>query len=84
MGLTNYPNPFSAVTTISYNLPTSSDVTMKIYDVTGAEVATLMNEHQIAGRHEVQLDGATLSAGIYFCKIQAGSLSQHHKMTLIK
>ncbi len=84
MGLTNYPNPFSAATTISYNLPTCSNVTIKIYDLTGEEVATLLNKSQIPGRHEILFDAAALSAGIYFCRIQAGNLSQHQKMTLIR
>ena len=82
--LTNYPNPFSAVTTISYNLLTSGNVTLKIYDLTGTEVAVLVNEHQIAGRYEIMFDGTNLSAGIYLCKIQSGNLSQNQKMTLIK
>ncbi len=84
MRLTNYPNPFNAITTISYNLPTSSDVTMKIYDVTGSEVADLVNANQIAGQHEMMFDGANLSGGVYFCRIQAGNLFQVQKMTLIK
>jgi len=84
LSLMNYPNPFSSVTTIAYNLPTSSDVIMKIFDVTGAEVATLVNENQIAGQHERMFDSAHLSGGIYFCQIKAGSAFQVHKMTLIK
>lgn len=83
LSLVNYPNPFNAVTTISYHLPTGSHVTMKIYDLTGAEVASLVNEYQIAGRHEIMFDGTTLSEGLYFCKIQAGNLSEHQKMTLL-
>ena len=58
--LGNYPNPFSAVTTISYKLPISSNVTMKIYDVTGSEVGIVVNETQSAGQHEIIFDGATL------------------------
>ena len=80
----NYPNPFSSITQIRYNLLENSDVTMKIYDVTGAEVATLVNENQIAGQHEIMFEGAHLSGGIYFCKIKAGNTFQVHKMTLIK
>ncbi|MEN8202681.1 MAG: T9SS type A sorting domain-containing protein [Bacteroidota bacterium] len=84
LSLANYPNPFSALTTISYHLPVGRDVTVKIYNVTGAEVATLADEHQMAGRHEIMFDAANLSEGIYFCKIQAGNLSQHQKMSLIR
>ncbi|MEN8228509.1 MAG: T9SS type A sorting domain-containing protein [Bacteroidota bacterium] len=82
--LVNYPNPFSAVTTISYNLPASNNVTVKIYDVTGAEVDTLADEYQMAGRHEIMFDAANLSEGIYFCHFKVGNLSQHQKMSLIK
>ena len=56
---------------------------MKIYNVTDAEVATLMNEHQVAGRHEIVFDGAALSGRVYFGKIVAGSASQVQKMTLM-
>lgn len=84
MSLMNYPNPFSSTTIIRYDLPASSNVIMKIYDVAGAEVATLVNEAQIAGQQEVMFDGTSLSGGIYFCKIEAGMLSQVQKMTLIK
>ncbi|MEN8229498.1 MAG: T9SS type A sorting domain-containing protein [Bacteroidota bacterium] len=84
LDLVNYPNPFSSTTRIRYNLPSSSDVIMKIYDVTGAEVANLVNEAQIAGQHEVMFDGANLSGGVYFCRIMAGNAFQVHKMTLIK
>lgn len=53
-------------------------------DVTGAEVATLVSKHQIASRYEIMFDDTALSAGVYLCKIQAGNLSQHQKMTLVK
>ncbi|MEN8230091.1 MAG: T9SS type A sorting domain-containing protein, partial [Bacteroidota bacterium] len=69
---------------IKYNLTGNSHVIMKIYDVTGAEVANLVNENQIAGQHEVLFNGSHLSGGIYFCHIKAGNAYQVHKMTLIK
>ncbi|MEN8230093.1 MAG: T9SS type A sorting domain-containing protein [Bacteroidota bacterium] len=84
LSLVNYPNPFSSNTQIRYNLSDNSHVIMKIYDVTGAEVANLVNENQIAGQHEVMFDGANLSGGVYFCRIMAGNTFQVHKMTLIK
>ena len=84
MSLINYPNPFSSVTTISYKLPIRNDVTMKIYDITGVVVATLVNETQIAGQHEITFNGANLSEGVYFLKVKAGNALQVHKMTLVK
>ncbi len=84
LGLMNFPNPFNSTTRIKYNLPVSSHVNMKIYNVTGSLVATLVNETQIAGLHETMFDGANLSRGIYFCQIRAGEVFQVHKMILIK
>jgi hypothetical protein len=82
--LMNYPNPFNSTTRIQYNLPARSHVNMKIYNVTGALVASVVNETQIAGHHEIMFDGANLSKGIYFCQIRAGKAFQVHKMILIK
>jgi hypothetical protein len=82
--LGNYPNPFSSNTHIRYDLPARSHVTLKIYDITGSEVAILVNETQVAGHHEMMFDGANLSGGIYFCKIKAGNTIQLNKMILIK
>lgn len=84
MNLINYPNPFSSTTQIRYNLPESSHVILKVYSITGAEVATIVNESQIAGQHEVTFDGAELPGGSYFCKVMTDSSLQVHKMTLIK
>ncbi|MEN8156830.1 MAG: T9SS type A sorting domain-containing protein [Bacteroidota bacterium] len=82
--LMNYPNPFSSVTRIAYHLPAGSDVVMKIYNAAGTEVVTLVNEYQVAGQQEVMFDAANLSGGVYFCKINAGGLSQVQKISLIK
>ncbi len=84
LSLMNYPNPFSSMTQIKYSLLESSHVIMKIYDVAGAEVATLVNDSQIAGKHEIMFDGTSLAGGIYFCKLKAGNLSQVQKMSIIK
>src|SRR5690606_24928583 len=62
----NYPNPFNPSTVISYELPVSGDVTLKVYDVLGNEIATLVNEEKPAGIYEVEFDGSMLSSGIYF------------------
>ncbi len=57
---------------------------MKIYNMAGAEVTTLVNENQIAGQHEMMFDSGNLSGGIYLCQLKAGNVFQVHKMTLIK
>lgn len=68
----NYPNPFNPVTTISYQIPTDGFVTLKVYDVLGKEVATLVNGQKLSGSYIVQFDGSNLSSGIYFYKISVG------------
>lgn len=80
----NYPNPFNPSTVISYQLPASSNVTIKVYDLLGNEVATLVDENKPAGVYEVEFDGNELSSGIYFYKLQAGSLIATKKMVLMK
>ena len=68
----NYPNPFNPATTISYSIPTPGFVTLRIYDLTGHEVRTLINETQAAGTHKVDFDAGQLSSGIYFYELNAG------------
>ncbi|MDZ7626654.1 MAG: T9SS type A sorting domain-containing protein [Ignavibacteriaceae bacterium] len=80
----NYPNPFNPSTTIKYSILTSEFVTLKVYDVLGNEVATLVNEEKSAGSYEVSFDVAGLTSGIYFYKLQAGNLIETKKMILIK
>jgi hypothetical protein len=87
----NYPNPFNSSTIIKYNLPTLSSVCVKIYNVLGQEIATLVNEIQVAGAKYVKWDGNDVASGIYFYKIKATgvsfpheSFSQIKKMLLIK
>ena len=80
----NYPNPFNPATTISYTLPSASDVTINIYEVTGRRIQTLVNSRQSTGSHTIQFDASTLSSGIYFYEIQAGSFRDVKKMSLIK
>jgi len=80
----NYPNPFNPTTAISYQLSAVSNVTLKVYDVTGKEVATLVDEKQDAGTHVVKFDGSKLSSGVYFYSLKAGMLRQTKAMVLIK
>ena len=80
----NYPNPFNPSTTISWQSPTSSHQTLKIYDLLGNEVATLVDEFLPTGTYKVNFDASGLSSGIYFYKLQAGTILQTRKMILLK
>ncbi|MEW6196410.1 MAG: T9SS type A sorting domain-containing protein [Bacteroidota bacterium] len=80
----NYPNPFNPTTVISFNLPQQEHVTLKVYDVLGKEVATLVEGVQNSGRHEVKFDASELASGIYFYTLKAGKFSQTNKMILVK
>ena len=81
----NYPNPFNPTTMISYSIPTLGNVELKVFDVLGREVATLLNKDQQAGNYNVQFDaGHNLTSGIYFYILSAGTFSQSRKMILIK
>ena len=80
----NYPNPFNPSTKISWQSPVSAHQTLKVYDVLGNEVATLVNEFRNAGSYEVDFDASKLSSGVYFYKLQAGDFVQTKKMLLMK
>jgi hypothetical protein len=80
----NYPNPFNPITKISWQSPVRSHQSLKIYDVLGNEVATLVNEFRNAGSYEVDFNSSSLSSGIYFYKLQAGDFLQTKKMILLK
>ncbi len=80
----NYPNPFNPSTVISWQLPVSSFVTLKVYDILGREAATLVNEEKPAGNYEVEFNGADLSTGIYFYQLQANDYIEIKKMILVK
>ena len=80
----NYPNPFNPTTNIQYDLPSDNFVSIKIFDITGREITTLVNEFKTAGRYSVGFNGTNLSSGIYYYKIEAGNFSQVRKMLLIK
>ncbi len=71
----NYPNPFNPTTVISYQLPVPSEVSLKVYDLLGREVATLVNQRQEAGRYQALFNAARLSSGVYFYRLSVGSSS---------
>jgi hypothetical protein len=80
----NYPNPFNPSTTIQFGLPAESDVTLKIFNTLGQEVATLASGRMKAGVHSVTFDAMNLSTGIYFYQIRAGEFTSLKKMLLVK
>lgn len=80
----NYPNPFNPTTTINFSIPEKSFTTLKIYDILGNEVATLLSEEKPAGSYEVQFNSAKLSSGVYLYKLQSNNFVQTKKMMLLK
>jgi hypothetical protein len=81
----NYPNPFNPVTNISYTIPATLPVSLKVYNTLGEQVATIVDETQSIGTHTATFDGAALPSGIYFYKLQAGDiLHEMKKMMLVK
>jgi len=82
----NYPNPFNPTTTINYQIPELIFVTLKVYDVLGNEIATLVNEEKPAGKYNVEfrIDNLELTSGIYFYQLRVGSYIETKKMVLLK
>jgi hypothetical protein len=80
----NYPNPFNPATSISYDLPEKTFVTLKVYDMVGHEVAVLVHRAVAAGHHTVNFDASALPTAMYLYKLDAGSFSSTRKMVLIK
>jgi len=80
----NYPNPFNPTTTIRYSIITSDLVCIKVYDILGREVKTLVNEFKQAGTYDIQFDASGLASGIYLYRIESGSFIQAKKMILLK
>ena len=80
----NYPNPFNPSTMIKYKLPKSSHIKLKVYNLAGQEIATLINKFQLAGEHEVTWQPKGLPSGLYFYKIQAREYSEAKKLILQK
>jgi uncharacterized delta-60 repeat protein len=80
----NYPNPFNPTTILTYSIPKSSFVTIKVYDVIGREVAALVNEEKPAGDYSITFNASNLASGIYFYKMQAGRFEKTKKLILLK
>ena len=85
----NYPNPFNPTTTISYDLPEQSTISLTVFDVRGQEVTTLEQSEKHPGNYELQWNGLDnygnpVSTGMYFCRLQAGAYSQTIKMVYLR
>jgi len=80
----NYPNPFNPSTVINFSIPKSGFVSIKVYDITGREVAVMLNEFKAAGNYSVDQNFTNFNSGVYFYKIQAGEFTDIKKMTLLK
>ncbi|HMU44688.1 MAG TPA: T9SS type A sorting domain-containing protein, partial [Ignavibacteriaceae bacterium] len=87
----NYPNPFNPKTTIEYEVPEKSNVTIKIYDILGREIKTLVdNEEKVRWKYKVEFDATNIASGVYFYRMQvnpvsgAGSFTQTKKMVVLK
>ncbi|MBS1515196.1 MAG: T9SS type A sorting domain-containing protein [Bacteroidetes bacterium] len=80
----NYPNPFNPATKISFAIPTNGFVSLKVYDVTGKEVMTLVNKNMTVGSYSVDFNGTFLSSGVYFYRLESGNFVETKKMILVK
>ncbi len=80
----NYPNPFNPVTVISYQLAVNSDVSLKVFDMLGREVAVLVKEQKATGKYQVSFDASSLASGVYFYQLKAGAFIETRSMLLIK
>jgi hypothetical protein len=80
----NYPNPFNPSTTIQFTIPTQNVVTLKIFNILGQEVMTILNEKMDAGKHIVKFDASKLTSGVYLYQVSAGKFVETKKMILLK
>ena len=80
----NYPNPFNLSTNIKYQIMNYGFVSLKVFDITSKEVATLVNEKQDAGTYSVSFDATGFASGIYFYKLTAGNFTETKRMVLLK
>jgi glucuronoarabinoxylan endo-1,4-beta-xylanase len=82
--MNNYPNPFNPITAIGYQLSAVSDVKLKIYNVLGQKVATLVDERQQAGHHQVDWDASRFPSGVYYYRLEASEFVEVKKMILLR
>jgi hypothetical protein len=82
--LNNYPNLSNPTTTVSCQIPKERIVTLKVYDILGAEVATLVNEEKVAGKYEVNFDASSLASGVYIHRLSINDYINVKKMVLVK
>jgi hypothetical protein len=82
--LQNYPNPFNPSTKIEFKIPTAGLVILKVYDILGREVKTLLNEEMQPGNYTIDFDASALSSGLYFYSLQTGEFSITKKMILLR
>ena len=80
----NYPNPFNPVTHLEFGISNLGFVSLKVFDILGKEVKTLVNEIKPAGIYRVEFDGSNFASGIYFYKLEVGSFTQTKRMLLLK
>jgi hypothetical protein len=80
----NYPNPFNPSTTIRYELPKNSFVTIKVYNILGKEIETLVKENETPGTYKVTWDASCYPSGVYFYRLDAGNFNKVIKMVLLK
>ena len=80
----NYPNPFNPATTIRFSIPIRSHVSVKVFDILGNEVATVLNETKESGSYSLEFDGTSLVSGIYVYRFVAGNFTESRKMLLLK
>jgi len=80
----NYPNPFNPTTTISFSITKNSFVKLKVFDITGKEIKTLVNDYRQAGNYNVTFDAANLPSGVYYYRLSAGQNTSVKRMALLK
>lgn len=82
--LQNYPNPFNPATAITFTVPEKGLVSLKVYDILGNEIATLLDEERVAGHYTKQFDARAVPSGVYFYKLTTGAVSLSRKMIVLK